>query len=324
VGLLLPPDMLSGTLPAGLDSEEGALHLLLQLGLQVAVLDRRSDFSAYRVIVAPDSVRLDHELAATLWAYLAKGGALLFSHESGLRDDSRGFALDEEMGLDYLGPSRDDVEYLRPVGGLEAEIPAMDHALYLRGSAVRARPGTQVLGEVVSPYFSRTWEHFSSHEQTPPNPTPLPGLAAAMLRGRVAYLAHPLFSAYQQFGYPVFRQIVGALLRRLLPEPLVRATLPTTAEVSLLRQAPGSDGDSPERLICHILHYLPQRRTPDLDLLEDVIPLHDVEVAVRSEWTPHAAYLAPERQTLEVVMQGDYATVRVPVVNGHAMIVLER
>ncbi|HZS87715.1 MAG TPA: alpha-amylase family protein [Chloroflexota bacterium] len=324
VGLLLPPNALSGTRPAGLDSEEGALRLLLQLGAQVAVLDRRSDFSAYRVIVAPDSVRLDHELAAALWAYLAKGGALLLSHESGLRDDGRGFALDAEMGLDYLGPSRDDVEFLRPVAGLETEIPAMDHALYLRGSAVRARPGTQVLGEVISPYFSRTWAHFSSHAQTPPNPTESTGLAAATLRGRVAYLAHPIFSAYQQHGYPVYRQIVGALLRRLLPEPLVRATLPTTAEVSLLRQAPGADGDSPERLICHVLHYLPQRRTPDLDLLEDVIPLHDVEIAIRSGWTPRAAYLAPERQALEVAAQGAYATVRVPRVNGHAMIVLER
>ena len=31
-----------------------------------------------------------------------------------------------------------------------------------------------------------------------------------------------------------------------------------------------------ERLICHILHYVPQRPTPDLDLVEDVIPLHDI------------------------------------------------
>jgi len=37
-----------------------------------------------------------------------------------------------------------------------------------------------------------------------------------------------------------------------------------------------------------------------------------------------AAYLAPERVALPVTMQGDYASVRVPRVDGHAMIVLER
>jgi len=216
------------------------------------------------------------------------------------------------------------VEFLRPVGELEAEIPAMDHALYLRGSAVRARPETLTLGTVVSPYFSRTWEHFSSHAQTPADPAAVSGLAAATVRGRVAYLAHPLFRAYQQHGYPVYRQIVGALLQRLLPNPLVRTNLPTTGEVSLLHQAAGADGASPERLICHVLHYVPQRRTPDLDLVEDVIPLHEVEVAVRTGWTPRAAYLAPARTGLQLTMQGSYASVRVPRVDGHAMIVLER
>jgi len=324
VGLLLSPDVVSGPRPVGLESEEGAVRMLLELGAQVAVLDRQADLSAYRVVVAPDHVRPDPDLAGALRAYVAGGGALLLSHESGLRRDGEGFALDDEMGLDYLGASQDDVAFLRPAGGLEAEIPAMDHALYLRGSAVRARPGTLTLGAVVSPYFSRTWEHFSSHAQTPPNPAALPDLAAVTLRGRVAYVAHPIFHAYQQHGYAVYRQIVGALLRRLLPNPLVRTNLPSTGEVCLLRQAAGADGDSPERLICHVLHYIPQRRTPDLDLLDDVIPLHDVEVAVRTGWTPRAAYLAPERAVLPMTVQGEYASVRVPRVNGHAMIVLER
>ncbi len=324
VGLLLSPDVVSGTRPVGLESEEGALRMLLELGAQVAVLDRQADLSAYRVVVAPDNVRLDPDLAGILRAYVTGGGALLFSHESGLRRDGEGFALDEEMGLDYLGVSQDDVAFLRPVGGLEAEIPAMDHALYLRGSAVRPRAGTLTLGAVVSPYFSRTWAHFSSHAQTPPNPAALSDLAAVTLRGRVAYLAHPIFHAYQQHGYPVYRQIVGALLRRVLPTPLVRTNVPSTGEVSLVRQGAGADGDSPERLICHILHYVPQRRTPDLDLLEDVIPLHDVEVGVRTAWTPRVAYLAPERAGLPMTMQGEYASVCVPRVDGHAMIVLER
>jgi hypothetical protein len=323
IGLLLPHDLLSGTRALGLDSESGALHLLLELGMQVAVIDADADFSAYRVLVAPDTVRLDNDLATRLRAYLTAGGALILSHEAGLTLDGSAFVLAQELGLEYLGPSRDDVEFLRPVQGLEREVPAMDHVLYERGSAVRAWEGTTVLGELIPPYFSRTWEHFNSHAQTPPDPTAPHDLAALTIRGRVAYVSHPIFRAYHLHGYPVYREIIAALLRRLLPDPLVRVEAPTTAEVTLLRQqAPA--GDLAERLICHILHYVPQRRTPDLDLVEDVIPLYDVSLAVRTGWTPSAAYLAPQHTALPVTMNDGYAQVRVPRIDGHAMVVLER
>jgi len=322
VGLLLRTEVDSGTRSARLESEQGAMHMLLELGTQFAVVDRDADFTKYRVIIAPDFVRLDADLAAKLREYLADGGALLLSHESGLAADGSGFALDEEIGVEYLGSSRDDVEFLRPEGDLAAAIPLMDHALYDRGSAVRARAGTEILGSVVSPYFSRTWAHFSSHAQTPPNPDSLPGFAAATIHDRVAYLAHPLFRSYHAHGYPVYRQIVDTLLHRLLPEPLVRTNMPTTGEVTLLRQGP--PGSEKERMVCHILHYVPQRRTPDLDLVEDVVPLHDVTLAVRTGWVPSAVYLAPERTTLPVTREGGYACMRVPRVLGHAMVVLER
>jgi len=320
VGIVLPLEV--GLDDSALQSVEGALHMLLQLGAQVAVVDLLADFTPYRVLILPDTVVLHDDLATRLRAYLAGGGALIASHRSGLNAAGDGWALDQAMGVDYLGPSRFDVEFLRPHNGLEHEIPPMDHALYDAGSAVRARQGTQTLAMVVPPYFSRTWQHFSSHAQTPTDLTATPELAAVTLRDRVAYLAHPLFGTYHRHGYPVYRQVVGALLSRLLPDPLVRATLPTSAELTLLRQ-PAAD-DHGERLICHVLHYVPQRRTPDLDLVEDVTPLLDVAVAINTGWTPRLAYLAPTQQSLPVTMEGAYAHVEVPRVDGHAMIVLER
>jgi hypothetical protein len=324
VGLLLRPTVDSGTRSSGLESEQGALRMLLELGMQCAVLDRDADFATVRVIIAPDFVRLDPDLAAKLRDSVADGGALLLSHESGLRPDGQEFALDDLTGLEYLGPARDDVQFLRPIGGLEEEIPAMDHALYERGSGVRARQGTTVLAAVVPPYFSRTWEHFNSHAQTPPDTTAPREFDAVTLRERIAYVAHPIFRAYQLHGYPVYRQLVSALLRRLLPQPLVRSNLPTTAEVTLLRQAAASGDDWSERLVCHILHYVPQRRTPDLDLVEDVIPLDGVTLAVRTGWTPRAVYLAPDRTALQTTSVDGYVQVQVPRVEGHAMVVLER
>jgi hypothetical protein len=324
IGVLLTPDADSGTKMEGLVSEQGAASMLLELGAQFQLIDRDADLTPYRVVIAPDSVRFDSALALRVGAFLATGGALLLSHESGLSTEGPGFALGEEIGVEYRGPGQYGVEFLRPVNGLESEIPAMDHALYEPGSAVLALPGTQQLGMVIPPYFSRTWRHFNSHAQTPPNPEARPELAAATLRGRVAYLSHPIFRTYHRHGYPVYRQVVAAFLNRLLPEPFVGTTLPTTAEVTVLRQTRPDSAESSERLVCHVLHYVPQRRTPDLDLVEDLIPLDNVMIAVRTGWQPRAAYLAPQRSPLPVRMEGAYAHVAVPRVEGHAMVVLER
>jgi len=58
-------------------------------------------------------------------------------------------------------------------------------------------------------------------------------------------------------------------LALLLPEPLARHDGPSTVRLSLTEQA-GHD-----RWIVHLLHYIPERRGEDFDVIEDVIPLHD-------------------------------------------------
>lgn len=46
------------------------------------------------------------------------------------------------------------------------EVPKTDHVLYEAGEQVSG--SGNVLAEIVDPYFSRTYEHFCSHRQTPP------------------------------------------------------------------------------------------------------------------------------------------------------------
>jgi hypothetical protein len=87
--------------------------------------------------------------------------------------------------------------------------------------------------------------------------------------------------------------------------------------VTLLRQP------DQNRTVVHVLHYLPQRRHPGFDTLEDVIPIHNVQLRVRLDHPASAAYLAPSRQPLDFVTEGGCACVTVPEVSGHAMVVFE-
>src|SRR5262249_2981742 len=152
------------------------------------------------------------------------------------------------------------------------------------------------------PYFNRTWDHFCSHSHTPPDrPSDWPG---AVQRGRVIYFAHPLFGMYTRHGSPVYRTLVLNALARLLPNPLVETDAPSTAHITLLRPP------KENRTVVHLLHYLPQRRHPGFDTLEEIIPLRDVRLSLRHA-APAAVYLAPTREPL--VYSSDNGRVRVTI-----------
>ena len=302
------------------ESDEGALRLLLEEHQQFQFIDHDADFSRYHVVIAPDVITFDTALVERVRTYLAGGGSLILSHRSGLAEqtDATGdtFAL-AEIGVEYTGVCEYAPAYLRLEQRFSragpAPIPAIDYVLYDQGCAVTPLDGTEVLGRIVRPYFNRTWQHFSSHNQTPPDEvTPLAGVTR---RGNVIYVSHPLFRSYHAHGYAVYRQVVAAALRLLLPEPLLRASLPTSVEATLLRQ----DG----RRVLHLLHYAPQRRSPDIDLVEDALPILPTTVAVRMPRPLARAYLAPEDIPLDVEHDGTYARIALPLLQGHAMVVLE-
>ncbi|MDQ3809170.1 MAG: beta-galactosidase, partial [Chloroflexota bacterium] len=213
-----------------------------------------------------------------------------------------------------------DPDYVLPGARVDSEVPRMPLVQYGGSHRVRPRAGTEVLSQTVAPYFQRTWRHYSSHHQTPyDRPT---GLPAATRKGPVIYVAAPVFAAYARQAYPISRQLLSSYLALLLPTPLVRASLPTAGQVTLLEQPDG-------RRVAHLLYYVWQRRAPDLDVLEDVVPLHDVDLVARTRQPSRRVYLAPQGQDLEFAVAAIPGThdqtvsTRVPLVAGHQMVVFE-
>ena len=178
-----------------------------------------------------------------------------------------------ELGIRPEGFSPFTASYVRFGKQIAAGIPETDHVMYDRGIRVRALAGATKLAAVVEPYFERSWRHFSSHRQTPPDRiTPY---AAAVQKGNVGYIPFMVFDGYANHGNLACRWLVEKLLDRLLPEPLIRLKAPAMAEATVTRQG--------RRTIVHILHYCPQRRTPGLDIVEDVVPVFDVELSLKTE-----------------------------------------
>ena len=138
---------------------------------------------------------------------------------------------------------------------------------------------------------------------------------AVAQNGQIIYISFPVFSAYAENSYLVQKRLVRNCIRRLLSDPLIKTDAPSTAEVSVTEQK--------GRRIVHVLHYPAERRCPDLDIVEDVIPLSNLKFGLRMDKAPQKVYLAPQRQSLPFDYAHGYAQVVVPSVQGHQMIVFE-
>jgi hypothetical protein len=296
------------------DSDEGAMRILSESHYQFSFIDSLEDLNKYKLIIAPDRVVIDEVMAEKLRRYLKNGGKLILSYKSGL--DSDRFILDE-VGVDYLGDSDYCPDYFKVLAPADKDIEPAEYVMYERGTKVQPRDGTQVLAEVYQPYFNRTWEHFSSHAQTPPEKkSPYP---AVTRRDNVIYISYPVFRAYILHGNLVYKKLVKNCIDLLLDRPLVISDAPSTARITVNLQRL----DEKERYVVHILHYIPERRCKSIDIIEDVIPLYNLKLKVRLANPPSRCYLAPEMRDLDFVYNNTYAEFTVPEVNGYQIVVLE-
>jgi hypothetical protein len=293
-------------------ADEGAARMLMQLKHQFNMIDARSDLEQYELLILPDRVALDADLIKRLRSFVKRGGALLATGFSGISEDGGNLLL-PDLPIRPEGPSPFQTTYIRFGKQIGIDVPPSDHVIYERGPRVTSARGGKTLATVVEPYFDRSWKHFSSHFQTPADKET--NFAAAVMKGRVAYIAYPIFSAFHNHGNLPFKLLVRNILDLILPEPLLRIDAPSGTEATLMAQK--------NRTIVHILHYSPQRRTQKLDLLEDIIPIFDLPLSVKLPKSPKRVYLAPEERTLPFEYLRGRVNLRVPRVDGHAMVVFE-
>jgi hypothetical protein len=293
-------------------TDEGAARMLIQLRQQFDVVQPQGNFEKYAVLVLPDCIAVDPALAKRLRAFLKRGGKVLATGTSGLSADGTQVLL-PELGIVAKGVSPYTTTYIRFGPEIGRDVPPSDHVMYERGLRVVAGRGAKTLARVVEPYFERAWDHFSSHRQTPP--AKVTNWAAAVEKGGVAYVPFPLFAAYANHGNYPYRLLVRNLLDRLLPDPLLRVCAPTSTEATVMRQK--------GRTIVHVLQYCPERRAPNLDIVEDIVPIANVALSLRLARRPKRVYLAPSRAAVPFQYKDGRVEATLAEVRGHEMVVLE-
>ena len=169
-----------------------------------------------------------------------------------------------------------------------------------------------MLANGVAAYFDRSYRAFCSHRQTPSSG--LAGSPAIVRNGQVIYFAHPLFTQYNQNAPRWCKQLFLNAMDLLLPEPLVRHQGPSTLRVAVNEQP------DRQRWVVHLLHYVPERRGQDFDVIEDVIPLHNLLLSLRAPGKVAAVNCVPGIEPLPHRKVGDRIEFVLPELKGHQML----
>lgn len=330
IGLFTPEEYTGGGHTALSPALIGATRILQRAAHQFDIVDSQSDFSQYRVLVLPDDIQVSSELAGKLERYLAEGGSLIASFESGLNSDKTEFTLkalgvtlkdqatrthDGALVRGKTFPGNAYADYLLPKGEIGKGLPETEHVMYMKGVEVEALPQSEVLCDTVVSYFDRTYEHFCSHRQTPSSGKR--GYAGIVRNGNVIYFAHPIFRLYDLCGPRWCKQLFLNALDMLLPDPVLRHDGPSTLLATVNRQ------DREGRLVVHLLHYIPERLSQTIDVIEDVIPLHDVRLSLRVPGRVNEVQLVPEMRVIDFQSVGERIEFTIPRINGHQVVCVQ-
>lgn len=285
----------------------GANRMLLEGKYLYTVIDAQSDFSPYKLLILPDNCRLDRALAEKLNKYLAGGGKLLASGRSCLELDSDSFAVD--LGVAYKGKNEFSPTYLVSDGMLENNNGVLlmyaDSHLFGCGRAKR------VCG-LQNPYFNRTPEHFCSHIHAPNNLVDA-GPGAAVTEN-TAYIGWEIFTDYANMGALQCKQLVCALIEKLIGDKkTLRTDLPDRG-IATLRRAENGD------LIAHLLFAHTTRRGKDTEVIEDIVPLHNVLLQVKTDSKPTSVTLVPDNKPLEFTYENGVCAAKIDEFSCHAMV----
>lgn len=291
------------------DSGSGVSRILLEGKYLFDVADFETDLDKYKVVILPDVIRADEKFAMKLKQFCQNGGKILATGKSALYEDKNEFCLD--LGAEWIKESPYRPDYFRP----SVKIDGMgDTGYVMYGSGERVRCIGTELGARENPYFNRSYKHFCSHQHTP-NSGEYGG--AGMTEGQDGiYIAWDIFNDYAVSGEIHLKQITVFALDRLLGERKTLITnLPAQGVATLMEQN--------SRQICHLLYASPVKRGNGVEIIEDILPVYNVSVSIRTDKNISRVYLAPQMEEIPFTYENGRVTAQIKKLECHQMAVFE-
>lgn len=297
----------------------GANRIMLEENYLYRFIDLKEDFSSFKLLILPDTIRLTSELSMRLCKYLEDGGKILASGQSGLEKDTDKFALD--FGAEFKGRGLYQPDYIVPEKAFATG--TAPHVIYEKGYEIAVTRG-KIEASRKDSYFNRDVYHFCSHQHTPYNLQKK--RAAVVSTPNTAYIGWEIFTDYGKYGSLHDKELVSKLINQLLKdEKTIQAEMPDKGIVTLTEQKEKG------RYVNHLLfahtslrgEFVLQGQKKRVEVIEDIVPLYQVKVEVKTEHPIKRVILVPEKKELSFHTENGRTIYTVPKVECHQMIELE-
>ena len=290
-------------------ADVGANRMLLENNFLYNFIDETMDISGYKLLILPDIAGVSDEMIEKIKSFIADGGKVIASAEAPVKDGS--FIFD--FGAEYKGENEFNPTFFIPC---DETVNGKTEYIMRCNSYKLDAVDCEIAAYMQNPYFNRTSEHFCSHMHAPNNPEET--FPAAVIKNNVAYIGWDIFTAYATYGHICFKELFCGIIKRLLGDDVtVTAKIPDRGVVTYTRQ------EAEKRSVLHLLYAHTTVRGKNTEVIEDTVPLYNVECSVKCSSRPRKTTLAPSGEELDFRYENGRVYFTVPKVDIHQMVVVE-
>ena len=292
--------------------DEGLAKILLEKQINFDIANFAKDLNIFDVILVPGCACLDEKTAAPLVRFTDAGGKLIVMGAGAM--DKSGETLLLDIGAKYVGKANYDRDYL--LAGPELLTDLIESPFLNFKPARRFKPdlGTEILAHLHEPYFSRTLEHYCSHQNTP-HRLETSECPAIIRKGNIIFIAPELDWMYLKHGARLHRDLFINVLNLVHKRPMIEAQLPSAGRLAFMHQA------HENRYVAHLL-YAPPIQRGNCEIIEDMPPLYETTLRFDLPETILSATLIPEQLDLTITQEGSKASITIPKFSCHCAIAL--
>ncbi len=312
------------------ERNDAMAKLLLDCQIDFDVVHSEEDLLRFDTVILPDNYRLSESMGKAFDAFVKQGGKLLLLGGSGLKEGADEFAFSAPFTYkgkspydkDYFELARktaEDLEHVQETGehfpfGTEIPEDIVSSPILCYTSAHRVEGEGTVHSYVREPYFSRTYEKYCSHCNTPyrEERAAYPG---AIQCGNVLYVAHELAGMYAGYGVTYHRRYFKWLLQKLYHGDPVEVDMPSQGRIHFVKR------EEQRQYVLHLLYASPVQRG-GVSVLEDFPTLRNVRVKLNVPEAVEKVLLIPQNRELPFEEAGEDCSITVPEVTGHQMVVI--
>lgn len=317
------------------------------------------DLADQKVLILPNAASMSDSQAAAIREFVRNGGGLVASLDTSLcnefGDPRSDFALADLLGVHHAAAAEakskssatdeavssansradldinfaknlDDAYWLKRKNVFSLRVPSES---VLASDKLRELIGREPVTFKGPLLITRVSEGASLAAQAAPHATPdaapVPAIVARQFgKGRVVYFAAGLDHAYYSYAYPYQRVLLANAIRWAANSaPPVEVDAPRCVHSTIFRQ----EKEGKSKLLVHLyndvnttaFHGFPN---DDVPLREETLPIHDIRLKLNGYQIRHAEQ-QPEDRSLSLAVEGTSASITVPRLDVHSVIVLD-